>query len=370
MIPVCEPTISGNELKYVMDCIKTNWISSLGPYIPKFEEGFSRYCGAGHGIACSNGTAALHLALESLGVGKGDEVIIPDLTMIATMAAVLYCGAKPVFVDAEEKTWNLDINKIEEKITDKTKAIIPVHISGHPVDMDKLKTISKRHNLFVVEDAAEAHGAEYKGKRVGGLGDAGCFSFFGNKILTTGEGGMIVTSNAKLSERCKLLRNQAHSSGKKKFSHEELGFNYRLTNLQAAVGCAQLENVDKLVEGRVKNGKYYTELLSGVEGLTSPIEESWAKNVYWMYTLLITKRFGVSRNKVIDELMKRGIQTRPFFVPMHSQPLLNKFGLNTEEKFPVAEKLSEEGIYLPSASHLTKEEIETVAKTLISLKSN
>src|SRR3989344_1672719 len=224
MIPVCEPTLAGNELKYVTDCVKTNWISSAGKYIKEFEDRFSQFCGVKYGVSCSSGTAAIHLALEALGIGKGDEVIIPTFTMIATANAVIYAGAKPVLVDSELETWNMDVNKIEEKITKKTKAIMPVHTYGHPVDMDPIIKLAKDYNLKVIEDAAEAHGAEYKGKKVGGLSDASCFSFYSNKIITTGEGGMVLTNNDEVAEKARSLRNLAFT--KPRFLHSEIGFNY------------------------------------------------------------------------------------------------------------------------------------------------
>ncbi|MDI6737846.1 MAG: DegT/DnrJ/EryC1/StrS family aminotransferase, partial [Nanoarchaeota archaeon] len=248
MIPVCEPCMAGKELEYVSDCIKTNWISSNGRYITQFEDSFSRYCGTKYGIGCSNGTVALHLALAAIGIGPGDEVIIPDFTMIATANAVAYCGATPIPVDSEPRTWNMDVRQIKEKITSKTKAIMPVHIYGHPVDMDPLLKLAKEHNLLVIEDAAEAHGALYKNRKTGSLGDAACFSFYANKLITTGEGGMVVTNNEQIAEKARLLRN--HAFGKPRFVHNEIGFNYRMTNIQAAIGCAQMEKIDEFVDAR------------------------------------------------------------------------------------------------------------------------
>ena len=371
MIPVCEPTLEGNELKYVTDWIKSGWISSAGKYIEEFEKAFSKFCNAKYGIACSNGTAALHLALESLGIKKGDEVIIPSFTMIATANAVIYTGAKPVLIDSENETWNMDVSKIEEKITKNTKAIIVVHIYGHPIDMDVVLKIAKKYNLFVIEDAAEAHGAEYKGKRVGSIGDIGCFSFYGNKILTTGEGGMVVTNSEKLAERAKLLRN--HAFGMPRFIHNELGFNYRLTNVQAAIGLAQTERADYLVNRRRENAKFYNSLLKDIPGIITPIEKSWAKNVYWMYSILIDeKKFGMNKNQVMEALKAKGIETRSFFLPMHKQPVYAKNDDRFPDingKYPVSESLFERGLYLPSGSSLTKEQIKTVADALKSLRT-
>jgi perosamine synthetase len=373
MIPVCEPTLIGREMEYVVDCLKTNWISSNGEYISKFEESFSNFCGTKWGISCCNGTVALHLALEVLGISKGDEVIIPTFTMIATANVVLYTGARPVLVDSGFDTWNIDVTKIEEKITERTKAIMPVHTYGHPVDMDPLLEIAEEHDLFVIEDAAEAHGAEYKGKKTGGFGDMGCFSFYANKIITTGEGGMIVTNNSEFAERAELLRN--HAFGEPRFLHKEVGFNYRMTNIQAAIGLAQMEKAEELVERRRRNAKYYSSLLKDIEGTKTPPEAHWAKNVYWMYGILIEEEFGKNKEKVREELWKRGIETRNFFIPMHNQPAY--MGTSRSRNFPymggeypVADKLSAKGFYLPSSSSLSKEQIDEVVTALGSIKGH
>ncbi len=364
MIPVCEPKLGKKELEYVTDCIKTNWISSKGKYITEFEERFSKYCGAKHGIACSNGTVAIHLALASVGVKAGDEVIVPDFTMIATVNPVTYTGASPVLVDSEPETWNIDPAKIEEKITDKTKAIIVMHTYGHPVNMDPVLKIAKEHDLYVIEDAAEAHGAEYKGKRVGALGDAGCFSFYANKIITMGEGGIVVTNDEKIAEMCRLLRDQAFEP--KRFLHRYIGFNYRITNLQAAVGVAQMELIDESVETRRRNAKLYNSLLKDVEGVTLPPEAPWAKNVYWMYTVLIEDSFGKSRDDLMAYLKEKGIDTRSAFYPIHTQPVYAE--QYKGEKYPVAEELGRKGINLPSGNTLTKDQIKYIAETIISAK--
>lgn len=365
MIPVCEPTLAGKELEYVSDCIKTNWISSMGGYITRFEELFSNFCGVNHGVSCCNGTAALHLALASLGIGPGDEVILPTFTMVASANAVVYCGAKPVFIDSEPRTWNMDVSQIEERITKNTKAIMPVHIYGHPVDIDPLLKIAKKHDLFVVEDAAEAHGAEYKSKKAGSLGDVACFSFYANKILTTGEGGMVVTSNEEIAEKAKSLRN--HAFGKPRFLHKEIGFNYRMTNIQAAIGCAQMEKIEQFIEARRQNAKLYSSLLKHEKGLTLPVEESWAKNVYWMYGLLIENGFGITKDKAMESLRNLDVDTRSFFYPLHSQPAYTKL-LGKQEDCPVADALGRKGLYLPSASSLTEEQVHKVVEALLSLK--
>lgn len=358
MIPVAEPNLEGNELKYVEDCIKTGWISSIGEYVTRFEEGFSRYCGVKHGVAVANGTVALHLALEALGIKKGDEVIVPSLTFVATANAVKYTGAKPVFVDSEPRTWNINPGKIEEKITEKTRAIIPVHLYGHPCDMDRIREIAEKHGLVIIEDAAEAHGAEYKNKKTGSLSTISCFSFYGNKILTTGEGGMCLTDDEKLAEKMRQLKDHGMSK-EKRYYHPQIGYNYRLTNIQAAIGLAQLERIEQIIETKRKNAKFYNSLLKDVKGITLPVEEPWAKNVYWLYSILIEKDYKLDRDRLMAELKAEGIDTRPFFIPLHKMPYLDE-GL----KLQVAEDLGMKGINLPSSTKLTKEEIHKIAETI------
>tara|TARA_Y100000310_G_scaffold345402_1_gene464540 strand:+ start:48735 stop:49874 length:1140 start_codon:yes stop_codon:yes gene_type:complete len=366
-IPVCEPTLHGNELKYVSEAVSTGWISSAGSYITKFEEEFSKFCGTQYAVSCSNGTKAIHLALEALRIGKGDEVIIPTFTMAATANAVIYTGAKPVLVDSELSTWNIDINQIASKITDKTKAIMVVHTYGHPVDMDKVRSIADRHNLFVIEDAAEAHGAEYKGKKAGNLSDIACFSFYANKILTTGEGGMVTTNNLELAERCKSLRNHFFGTGENRFKHLELGFNYRLTNMQAAVGVAQIEQSEELINSRRHNAYLYNYLLKNIPGITLPPESSQVKNVYWMYGILIQPEFGISMPQLREKLQQKGIGTRTFFIGMHKQPAYQKNDPRFPDcsgDYPVANELEKKGLYLPSTSHLSLEQIHHIFDTI------
>jgi perosamine synthetase len=360
-IPVAEPLLIGREHEYVTEALKSGWISSQGKYITEFEEKFSRYCGARYGIATSSGTTALHLALAALNIGKGDEVIIPTFTMIATANAVTYTGAKPVLVDSETETWNLNTEKIEEKITPKTKAIIAVHTYGHPVDMAPVLDLAETYGLYVIEDAAEAHGAEYKGMKIGGLGDVGCFSFYANKIITTGEGGMVITSNEEIAEKARILRAHAFSEDRH-FWHRYLGFNYRMSNLQAAIGVAQLENIDNLVEIRRRNAKIYNALMENINGITLPPEARWAKNVYWMYSILVEDNFGMNRDELMKELRKDGIESRTFFYPIHVQPIYSQLYKN--EKFPVADELSRKGINLPSGSTLTEEDIEYIVSSI------
>ncbi len=353
MIPVAEPLLGEKELEYVTDCIRSGWISSIGKYVTKFEEEFSKYCNTKFSVAVANGTVALHLALAALGVGKGDEVIVPDLTFVATGNVVPYTGAKPVFVDIDRETWCIDPNKIQEKITKKTKAIIPVHLYGHPCDMDPIMEIAEENSLKVIEDVAESQGAEYRGKKAGSIGNIGCFSFYGNKMMTTGEGGMCVTNDEKIAERMRFLENHAMSE-EKRYWHTELGFNYRLTNLQAAVGLAQLEKINKFIEIKRKNAFLYNGLLKDVSGIVLPVEKPWAKNVYWMYSILVDER---------DELMKRlkdkGIETRPFFYPLHQLP-----HFKLDESFPVSDEISRKGINLPSSVNLKEEEIKEIVKII------
>ncbi len=357
IIPVCEPTLGGNEKKYVNDCIDSNWISSAGKYIPVFEEAFAEACGCKYGTACANGTVALHLGLAALGLEPGDEVIIPTFTMIATINAVAYTGATPVLVDSEPCTWNMDVDLVEAKITPKTKAIVPVHTYGHPVDMDPLMEIADKHGIFVMEDAAEAHGAEYKGRRAGSLGHAGGFSFYANKIITTGEGGMITTNDKKLAELTQNLRDHAFSS-ERHFWHKFMGFNYRMTNLQAAVGLAQTEQMETFIENRRANAALYTKLLSEVPGIVTPPEAGNVRNVFWMYSIMVEDEFGMSRDEIRRYLAARGIETRTFFIPMHLQPIY--YEAFKGERYPVAEMLCERGFYLPSASSLTPMQIKYI----------
>ena len=363
LIPVCEPLLGGKELEYVTDCLKTNWISSKGKYIGEFEQKFADYCGCKYGISTTNGTTALHLALASLEIGPGDEVIVPTFTMIATGFAIVYTGATPVLVDAEPETWNIDTTKIEERMTPRTKAIMPVHIYGHPCDMDPIMEIAERHNLYVIEDAAEAHGAEYKGRKTGGIGHVNCFSFYANKIITTGEGGMVVTNDEKIAEKARRLKDLAHSSGKR-FLHTDIAFNYRMTNIQAAIGLAQFEEIDKFVEMRRAHAHLYNSLLKDIEGIRLPPEKEWAKNIYWMYSILIEDEFDMSRDELMEKLMEKGIETRTFFIPVHQQPAFQKMNLFQGESYPVAEELSRKGLYLPSGSGLTTEQIEYICRTI------
>jgi perosamine synthetase len=358
IIPVCEPTLSGKEKEYLLDCLESNWISSAGKYIPAFEEKFAAECHCQYGVACANGTVALHLALAALGLGPGDEVILPAFTMIATINAVTYTGATPILIDSELCTWNMDVEQLAGKITSKTKAVIPVHTYGHPADMDPVMELAEKHGIFVLEDAAEAHGAEYKGRRAGGLGHAGAFSFYANKIITTGEGGMITTDNARFASLTQNLRDHAFSS-ERHFWHKFIGFNYRMTNMQAAVGLAQTEQMSGFIANRRRNAALYTELLKEIPGIITPPEADWAKNVFWMYSILVEDKFGLTRDQLRAYLARHGIETRTFFIPMHLQPIY--YEAFKGQRYPVAETLCQRGFYLPSASSLTTQQIKYIA---------
>jgi perosamine synthetase len=393
-IPVCEPFLAGNEREYVLDAIDAGWISSAGKYISKFENSFAEYCGVKHGIAVCNGTVALHLALTALGIGKGDEVIVSNFTMIASAFAICYTGAMPVFVDAEPITWNIDINKIEEKITSNTKAIMVVHIYGHPCDMDPIMEIARKYNLKVIEDAAEVHGAEYspreinsksngldnntwsipqsRGKKCGSLGDIAAFSFFANKVATTGEGGMVITSDDELGDKARYYKNLCFPlKGPRNYFHNDIGFNYRMSNLHAAIGLAQVEKLDFYVEKRRKINSLYKEYLKDVPGITLQPELNYAKNVYWMNGVVIKeKEFGMSRDKLMLKLNEHGIDSRLFFTGMHKQPALINYGCDISGEFPISDWLEKNGFYLPSGSGLSKIDIEYICESIINIRKH
>ncbi len=371
MIPVWEPVLDGNEERYVRDCLETNWISSLGRYITRFEEAFAAWCGMPYGIACSSGTAALHLSLVALGIGPGDEVIVPDFTLIVSANTVILAGAKPVLVDVDPKTWCLDPERIEEKITPRTKAIMPVHMYGHPCDMPAILDIARRHGLAVIEDCAEAHGAEIAGRRVGTFGDAGCFSFHGNKILTTGEGGMVLVRDAALAAKLRLLRDQGFEPPR--FVHRVVGFNYRLTNIQAAIGLAQTEKADEKVRQKREIASWYLALFAFGTDVEGPVEAYGAKNVYWMFGVKLGPRFPQGRDAVMEELKAKGVETRAFFCPMHRQPVFQDGG---DERFPdvrgdypVSDDLWNRGLYLPSGPGLTRPQVQEIVRKLLECRT-
>jgi len=360
MIPVNEPLLGQRELEYVTECVRTGWISSAGRFIEEFEARWAAYCGMPYGIAVSNGTVALEAAVECLDLRPGDEVILPTFTIISCAQAVVYGGGVPVLVDAAPRNWCMDVDQVAAKITARTRAIMPVHIYGHPVDMAPLWALAERHGLTVIEDAAEAHGATYRGQRCGGLGDLSCFSFYANKIITTGEGGMILAKDAKLAERARSLRNLCFRP-ERRFYHTELGHNFRLTNLQAAVGLAQLERIDDLLAHKRWMGWRYGDLLAGVPGLALPVEEPWATNVYWMYGIVLDEATGMDAVEFARRLKSRGVETRPFFLGMHEQPALWEQGLFQGEHYPVAERIARQGLYLPSGLTLTEQQVVEVA---------
>lgn len=356
-IPLAEPVLTGNEKKYLQDCLDTGWISGSGKYVDAFEDGFAAFCGAAHGVAIVNGTAALHVALLALGIGPGDEVIVPDLTYIASANAVTYCGARPVFADVDPRTWTLNPLDVARKISPRTRAIMPVHLYGHPVDMDCILDLARAHNLYVVEDAAEAHGAEYKGRRVGTLGDVGVFSFYGNKIITTGEGGMIVTNNNALADRSRLLKGQGMDP-EHRYWFPIIGYNYRMTNMQAAIGLAQLERIEWFIERRREVARWYDMALSSLPVL-KPVEACWAKNSYWLYSICVDEE--IDRDLLMSHLLEQGVETRPFFYPMHKMP---PYRDTVQEALPVATGLASQGLSLPSSANLTEEDIAYVALVL------
>ena len=367
MIPIAEPSLGEEELKNVTEAVKSGWISSKGKFIEEFEQNFSNYCNRRYGVVTSNGTVALHLALKALGIGKGDEVIVPDLTFVAVANTVTYCNAKPVFVDSHPDYWCIDPKKIEEKITSRTKAVIPVHLYGHPCDMDAIMKIAEEHNLYVIEDAAEAHGAEYKSKKVGSYGVVSCFSFYGNKIITTGEGGMCLTNDEELTENMRILRDHGMIPDKR-YWYDVVGFNYRMTNLQAAVGVAQLKKLDEFVDKKRQIARWYAEELKDLKekGLIKLHPEMpGAKCVYWMYSILVEDEFGMNRDELVKRLEEKGIETRPFFYPMHVMPIYKN-----SEGFPVAEEISRKGVNLPSGVSLMEGIIEKVVSTIKDITAN
>jgi len=364
MIPVNEPLFISDEKKYLSRCIDTGWISSEGPFVKEFEENFSAYVGRRYGVAVSSGTAALEVAVGAIGLKPGEEVIVPTFTIMSCALAVLAYGGIPVFVDCESQTWNMDVKKIEEKITKKTRAIMVVHIYGHPCDMDPIMRIAKKHKLILIEDAAEAHGAEYKGKKCGSFGDISCFSFYANKIITCGEGGMVLTNSLRWEKRARLLRNLAFQENNR-YHHEELARNYRMTNLQAAVGVAQLKNIEKLIAIKRANAKRYSDNLRQVNCLQLPVQKDWAKNVYWMYGIVLDESAGIDARQFAAKLAKEGVSTRSFFYPLHQQPVFKKMGIKSRGKYPVSERIAKQGLYLPSGLALTKEQIE---KTCVAIK--
>lgn len=359
-IPVNEPLLNGNEKKYLCECIDTGWISSEGPFVKQFEKKMSDIVGRKYGIAVSNGTAALEVAVQALGIQAGDEIIMPSFTIISCAMAVTKLGAVPVLVDSDLSTWNMNVEEIEDKITNKTKAIMIVHLYGLPVEVDKVLSLAKKYNLRIIEDAAEMHGQTYKGKPCGSFGDISTFSFYPNKHVTTGEGGMVVTDDQELAERCRSLRNLCFRKDVR-YVHDEISDNYRFTNLQAAVGLAQLERLDEFIKRKKDMGIYYTERLRGIEGLVLPVEKTdYAENIYWVYGLVLDRNIHTDNKTVQKILAEEGIGTRTFFWCMHEQPVYKKAGLFRNESYPQAEYLARKGFYIPSGLALTEEQMEHV----------
>ncbi len=363
-IPVNEPLLDGNEKKYLLECIRTGWISSDGPFVSKFEEKFAKRVNRKFGIALCNGSAALEAAVVAIGIKKGDEVILPAFTIISCATAIVRVGAKPVLVDSDPLTWNMDIKTIEEKITKRTKAIMVVHTYGLPVDMDPVLILAKKYKLKIIEDSAEAHGLSYKGKPCGSFGDLSIFSFYPNKLVTTGEGGMILTNDKKLAEKCRSLRNLCFLP-QKRFFHKDLGWNMRLTNLQAAVGLAQLERLDEFILKKRKMGRIYQTLLDDLKNIQLPISKTpFADNIYWVFGLVLKENLPFDATYAMNRLTKAGVGTRPFFWPMHQQPVFLKMGFFKNEKYYVAEKLARRGFYIPSGLALTSKQIKYVAQVV------
>jgi perosamine synthetase len=352
--------LGDREAEYALDCIRSGWISSEGEYVHRFEDAWSSYCGARSGVAVSSGTAALFAAVAALGLGPGDEVIMPTFTIISCAHAILAAGATPVLVDSEPRTWCMDVGLVAERITPRTRAIMVVHTYGHPADVAPLREICRRHSLALIEDAAEAHGAEYHGARAGSLGDIACFSFYANKIVTTGEGGMVVTNDEALEERVRSYINLAFRRDRR-FYHTERGYNFRLTSLQAAVGLAQLESIEWRIARKRQIGQRYVELLADIEELALPVEMPGVRNVYWMVGLVLDSSSGIDAAELARRLGERGVATRPFFLGMHEQPVLQELGLFGGESYPVAERLSRYGLYLPSGLTLSDDEVELAA---------
>lgn len=363
-IPVNEPLLNGNEEKYLLECVRTGWISSEGPFVQRFEEAFSARVGRKYGVAVCNGSAALDAAVVALGIGPGDEVIMPTFTIISCAAAIVRAGATPVLVDSEPDTWNMDVTQVEARITKKTKAIMVVHIFGLPVDMDPVLELASKYGLKVIEDAAEMHGQTYRGRPCGSFGDLSIFSFYPNKHVTTGEGGMIVADDPQLAERCRSLRNLCFKA-EQRFVHDELGWNMRMTNMQAALGLAQTERLDEFVSIKRRMGARYTELLGDVAAIQLPVPETeHAKNIYWVYGVVLDEKVPFDAKEAMRRLAKLGVGTRPFFWPMHEQPVFRRMGLFGSDAHPVAERIARRGFYLPSGMALQPAQIETSAAAL------
>jgi perosamine synthetase len=370
---VNEPLLGARELEYVRECVETGWISSAGRFIGQFEDEWAAFCGRRHGVAVSNGSVALQAAVAALDLAPGDEVVMPTFTIISCATAVLAAGASPVLVDSEPRTWCMDVEQVRARVGPRTKAVMPVHIYGHPVDMDPLLALAAKRGLPVLEDAAEAHGAEYRSAagewaRCGSFGALSCFSFYANKIVTTGEGGMVVTDDDELARRLRSLRNLGFDP-QRRFTHEELGFNFRLTNLQAAVGVAQIERVEETIARKREVAARYTAALRALDALQLPAEEPWARNVFWMYGVVVDEATGLDATTFAARLAEAGVETRPFFLGMHEQPVFARRGMFAGESYPVAERLARQGLYLPSGAALTDAQVDAVCEAVVNVLS-
>lgn len=359
MIPVNEPALGERELELVADCVRSGWVSSAGRYLDEFEQRWAEYCGVKHGVAVSSGTAALDVAVSCLHLRPGDQVILPSFTIISCAQAITRHGGLPVLVDCDPQTWCLDVDHVAARINSRTRAVMPVHMYGHPADMDPLRELADRHGFVLIEDAAQAHGAEYKGRRCGGLGDVSCFSFYANKLITTGEGGMVLTNDDAWAAHARAYRNLCFQSGRR-FYHDELGENYRMTNLQAAMGVAQLERIEQIVSRKRAVAAAYTERLRSCEALQLPMEREWASSTFWMYGVVADKESGVTGSDIARRLLGHDVETRPFFLGMHEQPAFQRMGLFAGETYPVTEMLARQGLYLPSGTALTDEQVSVV----------
>jgi perosamine synthetase len=363
MIPVFEPNIGDDEINEVITALKRGEISgTFGQALTRFEQEFATYIGCKYGIAVSSGTTALHLAVAAAGIGRGDEVLVSSSTNVATALAVYHNNAVPIPVDSEEETWNLNLDLIEELISPRTRAIIPVHLYGHPVDMDRLMTIARKHDLLVIEDCAESHGAAVRTRKTGSFGDMNCFSFYANKIITTGEGGMVLTNNKEFAEKLQLLRNLAFT--KPRFRHEVAGYNFRMTGYQAAMGLAQIQKIDQIIAEKRRVAHTYNQYLADIPELQLPVEREWAFNVYWMYGIVLRSGSRISRDIFADSLLKEGIETRTFFCPMNQQPFLQCAEGYRAIPCPVADRIWEDGLYLPSSTTLTEDTIEYISRSV------
>ena len=361
MLPVNQPLLNGDEKELLLQCIETGWISSDGPCVNEFEERFSAYIGTDYGVAVANGTAALEAAMFAIGIEPGDEVIMPSFTIISCAVAVMRFGGKPILVDIEPDTWNIDVEQIEAKITSRTKAIMAVHMYGHPCDLDPILDLAKRHGLMVVEDASQVHGALYKNIKCGSIGHISTFSFYANKLITTGEGGMVLTSDKNLAERAMSYRNLCFRK-ERRFYHTEIGNNLRMTNMQAALGVAQLRRLDEFIEIKRVNGAHYLERLNRLAGIKTQTEKPWARMVYWMYCLELDASSGLNAEEMMAALAKRGVGTRPFFLGLHEQPILLEKGWYQGEAFPISERAARQGLYLPSSLNLKESDIDYVVE--------